>query len=242
MTSPDLDVLGVDLAWARKKPDAIVRLSRREDVWTFCEAHYEAGDAVLLQAVATTDTELLVAIDAPTLCINEKGSRPVDQECSRKFRRLEAGCHPVNLQLAPQPIALARKLEELGLRNHWHLGESVGNVIEVYPHPAIVRLFGLTKTIKYKKGKVAEKREHFDHFQKLFAQYLRSYQPAIGWSGALDEALTLPWSKRTEDLLDAHLCAIIGCLHLRDQTEGLGDAETGFIVVPLVPGVPPGGQ
>ena len=43
-------------------------------------------------------------------------------------------------------------------------------VAEVYPHPAMVRMFGLPRIIKYKKGSVAERRKEFSKIARLDGQ------------------------------------------------------------------------
>ena len=227
-----LTILGVDLAWARKKPDAIVPLTYQDRLWTFQSPVYETGDDALLAQLDSYSSDVLIAIDAPTLCTHPTGSRPVDKECSSRFRKFDAGCHPVNLKLAPGPITLAKKLVQRGFANHWELGSPVRHLIEVFPHPAIVQMFQLDRTIKYKKGRVSEKRECFSVLQRLLSTYLETQVPEIARSAELNELLETPWTKKVEDLIDAHICALIGYLHLKDLTEVLGDAETGFIVVP----------
>jgi predicted RNase H-like nuclease len=44
---------------------------------------------------------------------------------------------------------------------------------EVYPHPAMVRMFGLPRIVKYKKGSVLERRKEFGRLQQLIRKMLR---------------------------------------------------------------------
>jgi len=224
-------IIGIDLAWGSRMPDALVKLEGT----SFTDSQYLQGDEAFFEYLDTIPGPLLLAIDAPTLCINEMGSRPVDKECSALFRKQEAGCHPVNRKLCQRPLEIAERLAERGIELSSVLTHT-RHAIEVYPHPAMVRFFGLEKTIKYKRGKVAEKRVEFALYQELFRSFLARDLPELIWNSILEECLDRPWSKRVEDLLDAYLCACIGYWHEKYQgkrSEILGDPVTGEMLLPV---------
>ena len=176
----------------------------------------------------------MVAIDAPTICRNDEGSRPVDKECSRLFRRYEAGCHPVNRRLCVRPFRIAKIFQTKGFLLTTDPA-TPRLVSEVYPHPATIRLFGLEKTIKYKKGKVAEKREEFSRYQDHLTKFLSRELPALANSKPHAELLVTPWTKKIEDQVDSILCTAIAHRHLTYQgrkSEVLGDDHEGHILIP----------
>ena len=228
-------ILGIDLAWGEKMPDAVAVIdwckeSGRVVIGGYQYAH---GDEALRLYLKSQDAEIL-AVDAPTICHNETGARPVDKECSRLFREHEAGCHPVNLRLCQRPIRVAEMCRALGYHQHWRLQGRA--MIEVFPHPAMVRWFVLDKTIKYKKGRVAAKKVEFARYQQSLSDWLHVHWPTAEWSELFSQVMQEPWSKRTEDLLDAYFCALIGLWHLAYQgkrSQVLGDEQSGFIVIPI---------
>lgn len=106
---------------------------------------------------------------------------------------------------------------------------------EVYPHPAMVRLFGLSERIPYKRGAVEVRRREFQRLQTKLRACLREHFPALQVSRDLAGLLRMPWTKDVEDQTDAFFCALIGYwhwLHEGQRTETLGDLATGFILVP----------
>jgi len=230
-----MKVLGIDMAWGDKMPDAIAEVQMDVDGRILIGGcHYGHGDEHL-RGILSGEGAVLIVVDAPMICINEQGARPVDLECSRLFRVYEAGCHPVNLKLCSRPLRVAEMLSSMGYKHDWRLGQRA--VMEVYPHPAMVRFFRLEKTIKYKKGRVAEKRREFHRYQRLFSAWVAEHWRDAQWSAEFHRVLTEPWTKEMEDRLDAYLCAFIGLWHLKyngSRSEVLGDLETGFMVLPVV--------
>ncbi|MBN8246768.1 MAG: DUF429 domain-containing protein, partial [Verrucomicrobia bacterium] len=106
---------------------------------------------------------------------------------------------------------------------------------EVYPHPAMIRLFGLDRIVKYKRGPVARQRREFRRLQALIGNSLGTRFPELAVNAAVTQLLSAPRSKEAEDCLDAFFCALVGLHHWRHRgrrTEILGDVETGFLLVP----------
>jgi len=84
------------------------------------------------------------------------------------------------------------KLSELGfeLRAHVKKGASVHQVVEVFPHPAMVELFGLERTLKYKsrKGRTLEFRlRELSRYVELLRS-LKRWEPALAARALLPEA------------------------------------------------------
>lgn len=116
-------------------------------------------------------------------------------------------------------------------------------MFEVYPHPAIVNLFGLSSIIRYKKGSASEKREGVSVLRN-YLEALRSYDPPLQYSlelqnrlfePVIDESIKGGELKSFEDLLDAYFCCYLALFEWRfgpERSEMIGDMATGYIVVP----------
>lgn len=237
--SESLSIVGIDLAWGESNPDGITRLEFENGIRsapTLLETSLVRGEEELLARVQSTPCrQQFVAIDAPTICRNETGARPVDLECSRIFRKEEAGCHPVNRRLCQRPFRIAGALAGAGYALTAALAETRRQVAEVYPHPAMIRLFGLSKTIKYKRGPVAGRRNEFQRYQDCFRRFLKTHFAVILEEREVQRLLSLPWKKDHEDELDSLFCAVIGWWHVSHggaASEILGDAESGQILIP----------
>ncbi len=227
-------VNGIDLAWGDRNPDGLCRL-----VGTRSGAEVETlalsrGDSALIEVVSlpVSGAAQLLAIDAPLICRNDTGCRPVDAETHRHFGRFRCGCYPVNRTLCPRPLRIAAELEGLGFGCDWVPPSGNQSVMmEVYPHTALVRWFRLSERIRYKKGRVAERRCEFSRLQALIRSFVEEERVLV--PGALSEALDAPWNKSREDRLDALICSLIGYFHWKyrgRKSQVLGDRETGFLV------------
>ena len=106
---------------------------------------------------------------------------------------------------------------------------------EVYPHPAMVRMFGLTRIIKYKKGRVAERRKEFQGLQGLMRKMMKRKFPGLRISQETRSLLREKWSNPLENRTDALFCALIEMwywMHRGKRSEVIGDRKTGFILLP----------
>jgi len=231
-------LIGLDLAWGEKNSDGVclIRYARRR-------AHvlgyaYPHGDVSLIAALGShlqPDEPAFAAIDAPIVCPNPTGARPVDRLTHTLFHREHAACHPANLTQCPRPPrVLARLATDLGFVAGWQ-GSAPRLAAEVYPHPAMVRLFRLPRIIKYKKGPVADRRREFRRLQGLLRDLLAAEFPILTLDAETPALLVAPWSKPVEDRTDALFCALIALWHVHHRgtrSEILGDLATGFILLP----------
>jgi predicted RNase H-like nuclease len=86
----------------------------------------------------------MAMVDAPIICPNPSGSRPVDRLSHVKFGRFKAGCYPANQNLCPRPIEVGIILKKLGFEINWEIATAKNKRLiasEVYPHVAIIRFF-----------------------------------------------------------------------------------------------------
>jgi predicted RNase H-like nuclease len=181
----------------------------------------------------------LIAVDAPTLIPNLTGMRLPDQLTHKHFGRYHAGCYPANLG---RPFA-ARTVEfglSLETRGFLHAPTIVPQVlgryqIEVFPHPAMVHLFSLTRILKYKKGRLAERQLELIKLRQYILEILPRLEPSLIVVD-LPEIPSLGTAlKIVEDQLDSLICAYVAAYWWywgSKRNWVLGDATTGYIVVP----------
>jgi predicted RNase H-like nuclease len=244
-------IVGIDLAWGENKSDGVCFIRYRRasrEAWVDGFA-YPQGDDALMVAIAEVLPQAnpaFLAIDAPIVCPNLSGARPVDVQMSRLFHREHAGCHSANATRSPRPPRILSRLMSEGFSAGWDFAaarrESVAKslsplrlVAEVYPHPAMVRLLRLSRIVKYKKGRIAERHSEFARLQGLLVGLLAAEFPYLELDDETRSLLASPWSKGAEDRLDAFFCAIIGLWHLHHRgrrSQVVGDLATGFILLP----------
>ena len=199
---------------------------------------------------------VLVAVDAPLIVRNPAGtSRPCDRKISKVFGASHAGAHSANLGLAAfsDGVRAERLARRLGLSTDPYIqpGQPVRRMIEVYPHPAMVSLFGLSYTLKYKakRGRsVDDRREAFAaltaHLEKLtISDPPLSVATAPRWNELRDSLVVATSNGQLdviEDELDAYMCAYIGFYywtHGASRCRVVGDVDTGYIVTPVTPAI-----
>lgn len=234
-------VIGVDLAWGDRKSDGVCAIEHAGTEGRVIGFAYPHGDDEFLCAVRALSggyRRVFITVDAPIVCPNRTGTRPVDRLTHRMFHREHAACHPANSTKCPRPPRIRRKLARLGFKTGWDLTLSDRLVAEVYPHPAMVRMFRLPRIVKYKRGSVAERSKEFARLQRLCLRLLKRDFPTLSLSAEALAYLRSPWSKHAEDHVDAFFCALIGLWHVRhrgERSQVIGDLEKGFILLPRAP-------
>lgn len=189
----------------------------------------------------------VVAFDAPLIIPNDTGARGCERAITRGFGRHEAGCHPANRTRVPErALSLA---DQLGLDPDptFRAGDTtVRRAIEVYPHAALVTLFWLDRTIKYKAGKGRTVVSRHAAFRRLTAhlETLVEHDPPLTvqaaprWRGLVHAATSSPVGAeldRAEDEIDAFACAYVALLYWTygtDRCAVFGSLQAGYIVTP----------
>ncbi|WP_353931783.1 DUF429 domain-containing protein [Okeanomitos corallinicola TIOX110] len=192
-----------------------------------------------------TGEPAIIAVDAPTLIPNPTGSRLPDKLSHKYFGKYHAGCYPANqnLAFAERTINFGLELETRGFVHAPTIEpQKPGRYqIEVFPHPAIVNLFQLDRILKYKKGKIAERRLELIQLYNYIQEILPKISPYLCSSAFICGSFPseIPTTgkelKATEDMLDSLICAYVGAYWWFWGTEKnlvLGDESTGYIVVP----------
>jgi len=247
--------LGLDLAWGRTNGSGGVVLAWEPGLPARVRDVQDSlgDDADILAWVDQWDAAarhrgLLIGVDAPLRVPNETGKRPCEAEVGRRFAKCQAGAHPANRTLFRGYVRGEDLVDCFGERTIMHSpyldtpqDASRRQVMEVFPHPAHVVLFGLAKTLKYKAkpGRTYEARwAAFAEYSRLL-RGLQAHDPPLHlpdeWpprdvSGMIGGAL-----KRLEDSLDALTCAYIVYYywwHGQSGGEAIGDMTHGYIVVP----------
>jgi len=241
--------IGIDLAWkSERNPSGVaVLLGDREDarLTALSTIYPERSVSEFVTANATVNT--VVAIDAPLIIINETGQRGCETAVGKRYGSREASCHTTNLRLYPSAtsVALTAELVSHGFTHVDPLNPQLDGRImaEVYPHAAMVALWNLPKTIKYKRGSVAENRMGLNTLRAHLSR-LSKAEPPLRRSTVLRELLTaelnqLRGGKLTdyEDQLDALFCAYLAYYFWYwrwERNEVFGDLESGYILNPTL--------
>ncbi|RME65587.1 MAG: DUF429 domain-containing protein [Caldilineae bacterium] len=239
---------GIDLAWSPRNPSgaAAIRKGRLieatgdllslTEIVDFVDGHLPSGRGAI------------VAVDAPLRVPNEEGSRLCDRALSAAWRRFHAGAYPANRKrLARDGIVRGEALVQL-LSERLRFSEAAviprrtreRLVCEVYPHPALVSLFGLEQILKYKRGPVEARRRELARYQRLLRSLRQGDPPLKGTKKLLTSVdvsvLRGRALKAYEDVLDALTCAYTAYyLWRHGPARGCtyGSLEDGHILVPL---------
>ena len=234
-------LIGIDLAWGERNGDGLCLLEVNPDGSArVAETAHVFGDEALFRWLEAhlppAPGPAMLLFDAPLLCPNATGSRPVDRLAQTLFRKFHAGPHPANAARCGRPLRLAAAtVARFGFEIGWREPRTARLAVEVFPHPATVRWFGLERIVKYKRGPLPARRAEFARLQGLVRAFLPGQFPELVESDAQVETLAAPWTKPNEDRLDAVLCALVGYQHWRDDgrsSEVIGDETGGFILLP----------
>ncbi|MGC8786691.1 MAG: DUF429 domain-containing protein, partial [Anaerolineae bacterium] len=186
-------------------------------------------------------------IDAPLIVPNQEGARPVDRQITRLFGRYGAGCYPAYRNRpgsCTRGEEIVAELEKWGFVQDPYIQQRIDarSVFEVYPHPAMLALFSLERTIRYKarpnrsldsqRGELARLREYIAHLEHCEPAML-SPPEVIARDLSKLHGKSL---KHYEDLLDAAICAYIAFYAWYWGPAGYqvyGDMTTGYILIPM---------
>jgi predicted RNase H-like nuclease len=244
---PGIRFAGVDLAWGQRADTGL--------------AVADAGGRLLAATQVRTDAEILawlapvtagpcvVAFDAPLIVRNPAGSRACDRLMGRYFGAAGASCYPVStasplFAAGPRALRLSR---ELGLETG-PASAAPRRAIEVYPHAAIVALFGLQSVLRYKPRPGRD-------LELLRSELLRlvtlleslatrpvplHVQACPDWPRIREAVASAPSKAalgRVEDTIDAVVCAAVAQLAAVSPAavRVLGTAADGYIVTPVTP-------
>ncbi|MEO1095815.1 MAG: DUF429 domain-containing protein [Cyanobacteria bacterium J06638_28] len=235
--------LGIDLGWQSGGSGLCCLEATPTDLKLLTLTHCDTHKTVLawVDAQVPADEPALIAVDAPTLIPNKTGMRLCDRLAHRYFGKYDAGCYPANQgrPFAPALIEFGLALEARGFHHAPAIPPQVPGryQIELFPHPATVHFFKLKRILKYKKGRLSDRRIELEKLR----QYQLSTFPQLPPSLPLSETdiPTLPTQgkalKIAEDQIDSLTCAYAGAHWWwwgLERNWVLGDRKSGYIVVP----------
>jgi len=184
---------------------------------------------------------MMAAVDAPTIIPNATGMRVPDRLVHRGYGRYHAGCYPANQgrPFAARLVAFGQALEARQLHHAPSLlpRQSGRYQIEVFPHPAMVNLIRLPRILKYKKGRLADRRRELSRLRHLILTVLPELEPALPIAPTALPAIpeTGRALKAVEDQLDSLICAYAAAHYWwwgEARNQVLGSQAEGYIVVP----------
>ncbi|BAU11574.1 hypothetical protein LEP3755_20730 [Leptolyngbya sp. NIES-3755] len=231
--------LGIDLGWS-SNPSGLCCLELDHGVLTLRDLRRESSiDEVLSWVDRYAPDSAIVAVDAPTIIPNQTGMRLPDRLAHKHFGRYHAGCYPANLGLpfADRTVGLGLNLEARGFEHAPTIeAQHPGRYqIEVFPHPAMVHLFGLNQILKYKKGTIAQRKPELEKLRQFILERLPQIEPRL----KLETLPEIPNKgvdlKAVEDQLDSLICAYVAAYWWywgAEKNLVLGDRASGYIVVP----------
>jgi predicted RNase H-like nuclease len=242
--------IGIDLAWSSKNPSG------------FAALYWDGKSATLVEEPITLkeDNEIvdrinsvagrnsvIVAVDAPLVVPNETGYRICEADLAAKFGEYEAAAHSSNRSIlrrynngTVRGEALVEQLAAIGIRHSAEIQpkQLARQVFEVYPHPAMVVLFKLDKTLKYKArpGRSPEyRREVFGKYRNHLLNLSNEMPPASLELPEIEQTLIGKRLKDFEDRLDAVFCAYVALYYWwwgKEKCHIFGTMEGGYIVTP----------
>lgn len=241
--------IGIDLAWKIDRNHsgiAVLAGDERSVRLIGLSEGVTSQSEVIAFVVAHAATNTVLAIDASLVVRNASGQRPCETLVSKTFGRYHAGCHTTNLvsQHARVGMDLVTGLSARGFVHDFDLREAKRRggrwLFEVYPHPAMVRLFGLERIIKYKKGSIEERRAGLNVLRNHLAALEGLERNLVSQELMTRDLGKLRGQglKRYEDMLDATFCAFLAWHCWRwgaDGNEVFGTLEDGYVVVPKAP-------
>jgi predicted RNase H-like nuclease len=240
--------IGIDLGW-KSQPSGLCCLEFIDGQLQLLDIDRKDAIADILAWIdqrVQQDEPAIIAVDAPTLIPNATGSRLPDKLTHKYFGKYHAGCYPANqnLPFAERTINFGLELESRGFVHAPTIDpQKFGRYqIEVFPHPAIVNLFSLERILKYKKGRINERRLELIKLYNYILDILPSLEPPLRLCGSL--LLEIPTTgvalKATEDKLDSLICAYVAAYWWywgEQRNLVLGDRTTGYIVIPVKMGL-----
>jgi len=270
---PAAAVLGIDAAWTPRQPSGValiaatpagwqciavapsyagfLALALGEQVdWTARTSGCPPDAAALLAASAALlggREPTVVAVDMPLSRQLITGRRPADNHISRVFGARKCGTHSPSVQ-RPGPLAddFARAFAALGfqLATSATRPGAPNRVLEVYPHPALLRLLDAPERVMYKVGRTRAYWPAADPTRRR-ANVIQVLQTVL--DGLRREIAAIPLVlpaaaggvglaplKRFEDALDALVCAWVGARYLAGAVDAYGDSDAA-IWVPASP-------
>ena len=235
--------IGIDLAWGEINQSGIAVVDADGRLLHVGTAQ---DDASIEDAVGPyVSDDCLVAIDAPLIVNNPTGYRPCETALNHDFQRFEAGARPAYAEKPEFNDPRGARIAAALTLDVDPASGATRRAIEVYPHPATIALFGLPKTLKYKRGALEDRRRELLQLMTLI-EGLDKASPRlrvnhnVSWVELRKRvaAATRPAQlDRDEDPVDAVVCAYVALYwyHRPDDVTVYGEFANGYILTPTLP-------
>ncbi len=231
--------LGLDLAWSTTNPTGACALDC--DGTVIDERMLGSDDEIIEWITGSMGESTVVGIDAPLHVPNETGRRPCEAELQREYGGRKAGPHPANrrLLLANNGVIrgeqLVARLEAFGFSGPGAAGDRT--FLEVYPHPAIIEVFGLEERLIYKAKRgvtVAGRRSGLRALSRLLGSLESATPPLLAPPVEVPDDARGAALKEIEDRLDARMCAWVASVwgQSPNRIRLFGDRISGQVAVP----------
>jgi len=247
--------VGIDLAWSPRNPSGLAIAERSRGRWILSDVL--AGLRSNEEIVGWMERGIgarpaIAAIDAPLVVPYERRGREGDRLVTRLFGPMEAGVYPATRRGlrrygGDRIWSLVHALEAHGYRHDCRIvpRRKTRQVFETYPHAAMVALFGLRRTLKYK---TRQGRTYATRWRAIrdFEAHLRSLEHFVPGLIGVDEVFERDSRLRGgklkdyEDRLDAIVCAYVAAYYWTWGTRRcaiMGTLEGGYIVTPMTPAI-----
>lgn len=264
-------ILGIDAAWTSKQPSGLALVERESGQW-LCRGiapsylsfiDLSNGKAVNWQTksvgsipnaknILDASKRLLqnkpvdiVTVDIPISTVDFSTRRIADEKVSRAFGAMGCSTHsPTKKRPGLIGKIISSEFVGMGLTiaTEETLRSKTDCILEVYPHPAILKLLNIDYRLKYK----VSRSNRFWHnttvryrIEKLIQQFNRIYNALCDEIECIPDFLpkanstyTLAELKKYEDVLDALVCAWVGIKYYEGSAEPFGD-NTAAIWIPV---------
>lgn len=262
-------ILAIDAAWTPTEPSGLALLAETNSIW-HCLALAPSYDQFINQCLtknmdwtsaprgslpdigqllAACKHRLdgqqidIVTIDMPVSRGPIHTRRDADQTVSKTFGGQGCGTHSPN-QIRPGPLGAA--ITD-GFCAHGYPvatcetpSRAAAHLIEVYPHPALLKLLGVSWRVPYKVAKsnrywpktTVETRISLlrSEFGRILVALSRSIEGIESCLPEVPTVNTLADLKRFEDAIDALVCGWVGICYLRGDIKAYGDTAAAIWV------------
>jgi len=192
------------------------------------------------------DRPVFVAVDAPLAVPNRSGERRAEELVRMVFGQFDAAPRPANRRSLAEEGKVrgeefVKALAEMDIRHRpdWKPLERSRKCFEVYPHAALVAVFGLPQALGYeaRKGRSYEERwAALKEYQRLLRRLPDASFPKSVVRSDVD-GLEGEDLKDVEGRLDACFCAYIAYYAWKEpgKCAVLGNLKEGYILTPTLP-------
>jgi predicted RNase H-like nuclease len=237
--------LGIDLGWSTGATGLALVNSNGNLV---ASGHVVTDTEIDAWIANFARSPLVVAVDAPLVVPNDTGARDGERELASAYVAFGAAPYSSSHKTLGEGPTRAMRLAR---RHDWSVdpAESIGIgrptvCLEVYPHPALVSLFGLPYRLAYKKGNQDRRRAGLEQLVELLESIPELRLPEYSRWAEIRRIVADPTQgelKRLDDELDAIVCAYVAWMwhHRRSALRVYGSMRGGYIVAPHPPSYAP---